>query len=30
MKNLSHSWRDVFSPHVYFKVIGKNKKKERS
>ncbi|CAF3487316.1 unnamed protein product [Adineta steineri] len=22
MENLSHNWRDVFSPHVYFKVIG--------
>lgn len=26
MESLSHNWRDVFSPHVYFKVIGKNKK----
>ena len=22
MENLSHNWRKVFSPHVYFKVIG--------
>jgi len=22
MENLSHNWRNVFSPHVYFKVIG--------